>query len=242
MLSIKQNKLIKSLQLKKYRKEYGLFVVEGKKNVVELLNSDYKIEILVATNAVIDEIYSNKYHVGEVISAGESVIASLSTLENNTTCLAVAYMGVPRLDSYKSGISIVLDGIQDPGNLGTIIRSADWFGISQVICSSDCVDFFNPKTISATMGSFTRVVPLYTDIAAYLSGVSCQVYGTYMDGISIFETSIKEGVIVFGNEANGIDAKLQKYITKKITIPRIGSGNSLNVAVAASITMAHVSR
>jgi TrmH family RNA methyltransferase len=141
----------------------------------------------------------------------------------------------------KNKISIVLDGIQDPGNLGTIIRIADWFGISQIVCSMDTVELYNPKVIQSTMGSFVRVNVWYDQPEDFLKTLNVPVLGALLNGKSIYETEkLKEGVLVIGNESKGIRENVLKWITDPVTIPRIGGAESLNAAVATGIIISHI--
>ena len=149
-----------------------------------------------------------------------------------------------KIDS--TGLTVVLDDIKDPGNLGTIIRLCDWFGVSQIVCSLQSVDIYNPKVVQATMGSITRVAVFYTDLEEYLNNSDAKIYGTFMEGENIYKTSLPtNGIVVFGNEANGISKTIEKFITNKIAIPRFGTlqtTESLNVAAAAAIVISEFKR
>ncbi len=232
-------KRIKSLHQKKYRQETKLFLVEGEKNVLELIESDFKIESLYITPEF------KKAH-GKVITAKElrpymidaDELVAMGTLEHNTSALAVAYQKVEPLAIDAEGVTLVLDDIRDPGNLGTLIRIADWYGVKTIICSSTCVDWYNPKVISATMGSFTRVKGFYTDLSPYLSKAKAPVLGAYLDGKPIHSYSFpKAGFLVIGSESHGISKEIGKKVTEKITIPRFGKAESLNAAVAGAIIL-----
>ncbi|MDJ1472949.1 RNA methyltransferase [Cytophagaceae bacterium DM2B3-1] len=240
MLSQKWTKLIKSLQVKKYRKLEQSFVTEGGKSVLELIQSDYKVTIVLVTARFKDEnseILRSKNFAVEVVS--EEELEKLGTFQSNNAALAVAEMKPNQILLPKSNeMLLALDGIQDPGNLGTIIRIADWYGIKKLICSEDTVDFYNPKTISATMGSFTRTQLYYCNLVNYLNEYKSDIisYGAFLEGKSVYETDFtSSGVIVMGNEAHGIRPELEPVIAKKINIPRFGSAESLNVAIATAI-------
>lgn len=179
----------------------------------------------------------------EVIRVTPKELERLSNLI--TPNQVVALCQIPSRDISEighDGVILALDGIRDPGNMGTIIRTADWFGINKIICSSDCVDLYNPKTIQATMGSFTRVKVYYTDLPAYLSNFDQEIYATVLDGKSIWDLQSKQGVFLIGNESNGIRPEVMQYATQHISIPSSGKAESLNAAIAAGIVMAHLQR
>ncbi len=240
ILSLKWVKFIKSLQVKKYRKLEQCFVVEGSKSTLELLHANYTIRMIVGTQAFLQQhaaLFTNKNFAIVAVSAEE--LQKLGSFQTNTTVLAVVEMK-PNLPVFPAphGLTLALDGIQDPGNLGTIIRIADWYGISRIICSEDTVDVYNPKTISATMGSFTRVQVYYTDLAAYLQTYQSEltIYGAFMDGENIHQATVaKNGILVMGNEANGIRDIIQPLVQRQISIPRFGEAESLNVAIATAV-------
>ncbi|MDJ1499838.1 RNA methyltransferase [Xanthocytophaga agilis] len=240
MLSQKWTKLIKSLQVKKYRKLEQSFVTEGGKSVLELIQSDYKVTIVLVTARFKDEnseILRSKNFAVEIVS--EEDLEKLGSFQSNNAALAVAEMKSNHILIPQSNeILLALDGIQDPGNLGTIIRIADWYGIKKLICSEDTVDFYNPKTISATMGSFTRTQLYYCNLIDYLEKYKADVvsYGAFLEGESVYQTHFtSSGIIVMGNEAHGIRPELESVIEKQISIPRFGSAESLNVAIATAI-------
>ncbi|SFN90718.1 RNA methyltransferase, TrmH family [Bizionia echini] len=238
MLSKNKIKLLTSLKQKKYRQQHGLFVAEGIKTIQELLNS----------NLVLQQLYTRITF---------NLDTSLETLITETDLKKISFLKTPNQalavfkipDSKplpKTGLILVLDAVRDPGNLGTIIRLCDWFGIYNLVCSEQTVDCFNPKVIQATMGSITRVQIHYTDLNDYLSSTSLPVYGAFMDGNTVYqETLMKEGVLVMGNEANGISEAIEKLVTKRISIPRFGSiqeTESLNVATATAILLSEFKR
>lgn len=238
MVSKKWQKLVKSLQYKKYRKEEGLFFIEGAKSVQELLQSDFKVEILFATPQFLakNKISSNI----PVEIATEPELIEIGTLQSNQDCLAVAQQKENKfIFPEKEEILLLLDNIQDPGNMGTIIRICDWYGIKKVVCSNQTVDLYNPKVVNSSMGSFLRVDIFYTDLKDYLSNQkNIPIYGTLLEGENIHTLSLsKNGILIMGNEANGISDELIPFITQKVTIPRFGGAESLNVAIATAVAL-----
>jgi TrmH family RNA methyltransferase len=236
MLSKAKIKFVKSLQIKKYRKQEQCFVVEGVKSVQELLASDFEVVMLVATN---EFLANNRLPTSaEIIEATDKELASLGEFQSNDSVLAVARIKVPsRLDPGPKEFALVLDDIRDPGNLGTIIRTADWFGISKIIASEETADFYNPKVIASTMGSFTRCGIFYTDLATYLeSKRGTRMFGAVLDGKDVHTVDFGSGgLIVIGNESRGISNDLAGFITDRITIPKYGNAESLNAAMATAI-------
>ena len=230
MISRNEIKRIRSLKLKKYRILENKFLVEGVKNVNEVLNSDFKVHNLFATEKVADSFLLQNPSI-----VTEKQLKEISSLASNSTCLAVVEMKNSSLHIDRQKHLFVLDDVSDPGNLGTIIRTIDWFGFEQVICTPDCAEFYNPKTISATMGSFTRIQPQYAD-PAFLSQVEGDIFGMVMDGEPI-EKLHPEGpsVFILGSESHGIRPSLLGKINRPVTIQGKGKADSLNVAIAASI-------
>lgn len=234
--------IIKSISLlkdKKYRNDRGLFIVEGEKSVLELIESDFKINNLYATKEFIEK---NKQRINEKNIKAERVeqgeLEKLGLFEHNTSALAVAFQKKEKVEDPKEGIVIVLDGIKDPGNLGTIIRTADWFGVKTIIASKGSVDFYNHKTISASMGSFTRVSITYTDIEKFLQENKMQKIGATLQGQNIHTFEFpKSGILIIGSEANGISKEVEKTLTQKVTIPRFGQTESLNASIATAIIL-----
>ena len=239
MVSDKQIKIIKSLKLKKNRIKHNLFVAEGDKTILELIIAGFNINSLYSINRQIDGVKNS------VIQLSKPELNKISNLSNPKNSLGVFEIPKPKKINYNKLI-IGLDNISDPGNLGTIIRLCDWFGVEDLICSFDTVDCYNPKVIQASMGSISRVNITYLDLQKTLENNSLKTYGTYMQGDSIFEIDeIKNGVILFGNEANGINPNLSKFIDKRLSIPRFGKlkkTESLNVANALSIVLSENSR
>lgn len=240
MVSKNQIKLITGLQQKKYRAQHKLFIAEGPKVVQELLDSSFELHHLFTTDAVFKGIPQDKT---TLITDAE--LKKISTLATPNTCLALFAIpdGKPIIDN---GLIVALDDVRDPGNLGTIIRQCDWFGITQLTCSEQCVDAYNPKVVMATMGSLSRVNVVYTNLEKYLRETQLPVFGTFMDGENIYnETLPAEGIIVMGNEANGISATVEKLVTYRIAIPRFGQlqkTESLNVATATAIILSEFRR
>ena len=245
MLSKNKIKLIQSLNRKKDRDESGLFLVEGNKMVEEALRSDYQIETLVCTIQFADQHPEIRSKAKEIIIADKDLIQKASLLQNPQEALAIVIQ--PELNTPEMNLNtelcLALDFIQDPGNLGTILRIADWFGINTVICSENTVDVFNPKVVQASMGAIFRIKTGYTNLESFLLEASkseIPVYGTFMDGNNIYtETLTKNGIVVLGNEGNGISDSISKLVTRRISIPTFSTNpnkaESLNVAIAASI-------
>lgn len=232
-------KLIKSLQQKKYRNEHQLFVVEGKKSVEELLESDLECYGVYYTA---ENDLNDSHPKAELVSSKE--LAQMSSLKTPPGILGVFHFPKPSTPVFEDW-SLVLDDIRDPGNLGTIIRLCDWFGIRQLICSKQTVDCFNPKTLQATMGSISRVQIHYVDLMEFLTQSELPIYGAFMDGDSIYKAKLpQKGLLVMGNEANGISDAVQKLISQRISIPSYGdsSTESLNVAMATGILLNEIRR
>jgi len=245
MLSKSQISLLKSLQQKKFRAEHGAFLVEGLKSVNEFIDSDYQFDTIYHTYNFDPNLLklSRKMNFQGISLNDLEKISSLKTPQD-----VVAQVKIPEWPALNNSIlnkkfSIVLDGIQDPGNMGTIIRTADWFGIKDIICSGDTVDVYNPKVVQATMGSLSRINVHYTDLAAFLTKINLPIFGALLDGSNIFTTDFgSEGLIVMGNEGNGLRPEIKERIQKAVTIPRTGMAESLNVGVATAIFCAEISR
>jgi TrmH family RNA methyltransferase len=248
VLSRNQIKYLGSLKIKKFRRTHNQFLIEGDKIVRDLIrNNQAVIRLLIATPVWLSEnrIVSSP-HVQEIVEAELTDISRISSLE--TPPPVIAMLDIPKV-SYKnaevsSSVSIALDAIQDPGNLGTIIRTADWFGIRNIFCNEACADCYNPKVVQASMGAILHVGIHYVDLAEFLAGFSgktdFKVYGTYMEGIPV--TSVipaKQGIIVFGNESRGISTEISSCIGQRLTIPPVttehGRVESLNVSSAVAI-------
>lgn len=240
MVSKNQIKLITSLQQKKYRQIHQLFIAEGVKVIQELLNANFELDHLYETTTVFENLIPEKKTL-----ISESDLKKISCLSTPNNCLAL--FQIPnKKRSVENGLIVVLDDIRDPGNLGTIIRLCDWFGIEQLVCSEQTVDVYNPKVVQATMGSISRVSLSYLDLEKYLAKSKLPIFGTFMDGKNVYHEDLpKEGVLVLGNEANGISDKLEKLVTTKLAIPRFGNlqqTESLNVATATAIFLSEFRR
>jgi TrmH family RNA methyltransferase len=240
MLSKSQIKLITSLKQKKYRLQHQLFVAEGKKTITELINSKIKLYQLFTTTLGFD--------VPDVLQTTitPEELNKISFLKTPNVALAVFIIPIPQLIHYNNLI-IGLDNVRDPGNLGTIIRLCDWFGVIDLVCNLETVDCFNPKVIQATMGSIARVNVTYLDLEHFLSSQkSPQIFGAFMDGETIYNMKLpNSGILVLGNEANGISKQVESQITQRISIPRFGelkATESLNVANATAIVLSEFKR
>jgi TrmH family RNA methyltransferase len=239
MLSKNEVKYIQSLYHKKQRQQEGLFIAEGPKLVNELLPSDFTIKTIYATEQWQDNNLAKQ--VG-IITITEQELARISNLQTPNQVLAIVEQQVANTEAnFSNRLSLVLDGIQDPGNLGTIIRIADWFGITQIICSLDTVELYNPKVIQSTMGSFLRTQLWYQDLATTLTTANVPVFGALLDGQSIYQIQKPTaGILVIGSEGNGISKDVLSLISHPVTIPRIGGAESLNAAVATGIIVSHL--
>ncbi len=231
-------KWIRSLQQKKVREQEGVFVVEGEKMVLEGLES--KRHALVALVAHKDESSIIPQEFREVaLTADTTEMEQLSGLKTPNKLLAVFKR--PTQEVVQSGFELALDSVQDPGNMGTILRLADWFGIERIVCSRETVDCFNPKVVQASMGAIFRIQVIYTDLLSYLSNAKQPVYGALLNGENYRSVSYNpEGILLMGNEGNGISEQLIPLITHAVTIPRFGAAESLNVATATAILLAEV--
>ena len=237
MVSKSQLKLIRSLHQKKYRNEHGLFFIEGVKGVKELLNSDFKM-----FKVLVNKEMGSSFFDAETDEITALNLKNISALKNPSGVLGVFEIPKPEPVDKKDWI-VVLDDIRDPGNLGTIIRLCDWFGIRNLVCSKGTVDCYNPKVLQATMGSIARVNIVYEDLEAFCSNCDLPVFGSFLQGTSIYKKEFTNaGMLIMGNEANGISAKVEALITEKITIPQFGdeSAESLNVATATAIILGAV--
>ena len=249
MLSKNKIKYIRSLDLKKNRKEERAFVAEGHKLVGDLLGH-FVCRLLVATRSWLDKNPNVKAQ--EIIEVTQEELTRASLQKTPQDVLAIfeqpAYEMQP--DVVSRSLCLALDDVQDPGNLGTIIRVADWFGIEDIVCSAETADIFNPKAIQATMGAISRVRVHYTDLVQFLSSASAHdvpVYGTFLDGRNIYDRPLTpHGIIVMGNEGKGICREIEHLVSDKLYIPNYPIGRSttesLNVAMATAITCAEFRR
>lgn len=232
------------MQLKKYRKKAQSFLVEGAKSVQELLDSSYEITHLLVTEAFLVENDKSMQMLGDRVSVvNEKQLTAASAFKTNQMALAVAVCQSNRaFEIGKKEYVIALDRIRDPGNLGTIIRIADWYGIRKILCSADCADFYHPKVIQASMGSFTRVLAYYTQLETVLKSMS-NIYGATLKGESVHQTKFTEGgILLIGNESQGLSEPLLKLVDGKISIPGYGRADSLNAAVATAVICDNIRR
>lgn len=240
MISKSQLKYVRQLELKKYRRREGVFVAEGPKVVGDLLQAGFRVTQLFATT---DWMAAHPDKTAQAMS--EEELCKLSFLQHPQQVLGVFKMPAARTNILSApGPWLALDGVQDPGNLGTIIRIADWFGIDSIFCSEDTADAWNPKVVQATMGSIARVNIVYTDLAELIKKSGKVVYGTLLDGTNIYEEELSaDGIFVMGNEGNGISLPIRQLVTHRLLIPRYHEGpESLNVAIATAITCAELRR
>ena len=238
MLSKNQVKLIQKLHHKKYRNELNLFIVEGKKSINEFLQAGYTPQLLIATEAFTTNV---PQHLITPVSKDE--LRKVSTLQNPDEGLAV-FEQPKHKGILQEGVIVALDNVQDPGNLGTIIRLCDWFGVETLLCNTQTVDCYNPKVVQASMGSLTRVAVHYLDLAAFLTTTALPVYTMDLEGENLYTATFpKDCILILGNEANGISAEVRALSNEVITIPRFSKHQrteSLNVAMAGAIILSEV--
>ncbi|WP_338237137.1 RNA methyltransferase [Persicobacter diffluens] len=245
-LSKRVSKLIKSLQIKKYRKQEQLFFVEGAKNTSEILTNGYEVQLVVGTASFLKGIKDllENHPRCEIFVADEQQLSALGTFATNNAGIAVARQNISaNITLAQDEFALVLDDVRDPGNLGTIIRIADWYGIKKIIASPNTADFYNPKVLNASMGSFARVEFQYTDLVPYLQHQSLPVYGALLEGDNIYHENFDQGgFIIMGNESVGISEAVKPLISHKIHIPRVGGAESLNVAIATAVICDNIRR
>lgn len=234
MLGKNETKLLRSLQRKKNRYQEGLFIAEGEKLVTELLSSSFELYKLYSVHPVGGMPKEGSFRISE------AEMKKISALVTPSPVLGV--FRIPKEEALRcDGLILALDGVQDPGNLGTIIRLCDWFGVRQLWCSKSTADCYNPKVVQASMGSLSRVSVHYVDLDVQLSGLSIPVYSTAMEGDVLYTTSFPEqAVIVMGSEGQGVSEEVRKKATRTISIPRFGDTQrteSLNVATATAIVL-----
>lgn len=238
MLSKNQVKLIQKLHHKKYRNELNLFIVEGKKSINEFLQAGYTPQLLIATEAFTTSV---PQHLITPVSKDE--LRKVSTLQNPDEGLAV-FQQPKHKGILQEGVIVALDNVQDPGNLGTIIRLCDWFGVETLLCNTQTVDCYNPKVVQASMGSLTRVAVHYLDLAAFLTTTALPVYTMDLKGENLYTATFpKDCILILGNEANGISSEVRALSNEVITIPRFSKHQrteSLNVAMAGAIILSEV--
>lgn len=245
MLSKSQISFVNALHQKKHRKEQNLFIAEGSKSIVEFTQSNYIVNTIFHTSEATPKLYNLSQKV-KLLEVSDSELKKISTLTTPNDALAL--IQIPERtntakESFKGKYVLVLDGIQDPGNLGTIIRTADWFGFSDIICSTDTVDAYNPKVVQASMGSLSRINIYHADLKEFLGLPNMKIFGALLDGSSVYQTDFgREGYIILGNEGNGISEKVKALINTAVTIPRFGGAESLNVAISAAIICSEIKR
>lgn len=240
MIHANQKKFIISLQQKKFRILHKVFVVEGVKMVDELLEADFEIEQLYATT---NWIAQRKNTSVEEVS--EKELNSISSLKTPHEVLAVVRQRPTQVIANNIGLTLALDTIQDPGNFGTILRTADWFGIKQIVCSNNCVESYNPKVIQATMGAIFRLNISYTNLADFfIMHKDALVYGALLEGENVYEADLKSNgnILLMGNESQGISEELSSIISHPLMIPKLGQSESLNVASATAILCSEFAR
>ncbi|MEI6123109.1 MAG: RNA methyltransferase [Bacteroidota bacterium] len=249
MISKNEIKFIKALSLKKFRVQHRKFIAEGSKIVLDLLNSSIAVSTIYALDEwiLINRMLAQKAKT--LVSISPEELKKISTLTTPNQVLAVAEIPQTKFNPQLASKSIIiaLDNIRDPGNLGTIIRIADWFGHTSVVCSETCVDAYNSKTIQASMGSIGRIDIFYLDLKSMIQNTSVPAYGAFLEGKSVYDEAFENrGFLVIGNEANGISPDIAKLITHKIVIP---AGNllgihaeSLNASIATAIICSEVNR
>ena len=251
MLSKHLTNIIQNLEKKKFREKYNLFKIEGEKLVQELFLSDMKVDTLIARPSWIER-NKQKAQSYNTIEVNEIGMGRVSNFKSLPEVIALAQIPVKEHspEEIKNELSIVLNGIQDPGNLGTILRLSDWFGVRHVFCDHDCANIFNPKSVQASMGAIFRVNVFYLDLVEFIPQFVDQdfpCYGAFLEGENIYRTELRtKGFIVMGNEGNGISPEIERFVTRKITIPSFAhspySTESLNVGVATGIILSEFKR
>ncbi|MCK9220028.1 MAG: RNA methyltransferase [Bacteroidales bacterium] len=251
MLSQSQIKQITALQVRKYREELGLFMAEGEKLVLDLIRSEFKVAAIYASSSwIIDHLAIIREKEIPAIETLPREMERISALSTPSPVLAVvkkpesgSLISISAFCQPSSGLSLALDNIRDPGNFGTIIRIADWFGIKRIWCSENTVDLYNPKVVQATMGSIARVEVMYEELDQVFARLNGQfpVFGAYLEGENVFTAELpSSGIILIGNESRGISPQLETWVTRKVFIPSFGDKNhgkaeSLNASIATAI-------
>lgn len=236
MISLSQIKIIRKLRLKKHRKENGLFVVEGQKVVEELLNSNYSCKWLFGLPPLEDS---------RIMKISEQQMKLISSLKTPSSILGVFYLPSEKLIETET-IQVALDRVQDPGNLGSIVRSCDWFGVKQIVSSKSSVDYFNPKVVQSSMGSIARVNCYCTDLSKYLRNSNLSIFGMSLSGVDLKQIVFKTPcILLFGNESSGIDKSLSRYVNYWVKIPRYNPTSridSLNLSTSVGIALHEFSK
>ena len=252
LLSKNKIKQLRSLHLKKFRRSEGLFVAEGQKLIFDLLDSKMTVQEIFCTPELITTVEGKGFSPGNIHVTQPADLKKISQLKTPPDIVATVHIPEHSLswDEIAGDLTLALDGIQDPGNLGTIIRLADWFGIGNILCSEETVDLYNPKTVQATMGAIARIRLHYGNLSGYLqhaAEMGIPLYGTFLEGMNIYSAPLSpNGIIVMGNEGKGISDTIEPFIQQKIHIPNFpadrATSESLNVAMATSITCSEFRR
>ena len=245
MISKRNSKFINSLHIKKYRTQHRAFSIEGEKNIGEILNSTLKIQQLFLTQSAFDGVeglVKDKNIEIEICTVTE--LEKVSFFQSNNFGIAVVDQPEPqKLDLTEGKMYLALENVKDPGNLGTILRGADWYGITDVICSKHCVDVFNPKVIASTMGSFIRVNVHYVELEEVLEQTKLPIYGAVLGGQNLHEIEkLPSGILIMGNESKGMSDELKEKCDKLLMIPAFGGAESLNVAMATTVLLDNLKR
>lgn len=242
MISKATIQYVRSLQDKKQRQKYGHFVVEGEKSITELLKSNFEVQTVYTLNECLIH-FSNSRKELEIVEVNDKELTQISAHKAPQKAVAIVKIpAIPKIDRQAKFI-LALDEIQDPGNLGTIIRIADWYGISQIICSKGCTDVYNPKCINSTMGSFLRVEVIYDDIILVAESTKLPLMVAVFDGKNVHESGLpKKGILVIGNEGHGVNSKIIDNAEIKLTIPKFGAAESLNAAISTAILLDNLMR
>ena len=244
MLSQAVIKHINSLKIKKYRHKYGEFIAEGEKIIAELIEEGLILKQIYATTTT-TTVFSDKFQSlliqDKMTVCTDAELNKITALQHHHQCLAVFALPDVALEPDNSNWLLALDDIQDPGNMGTIIRTCDWFGIKHIVCSEGCVDVYNPKVVQASMASIGRVKVIETNLADFFAGSNREVYGAVLDGANYHTVDYsKPGILLIGNEGKGIEPELMQWVQNKLTIPRIGKAESLNAAIATALLLAQI--
>ena len=238
METLSKNKIkwIRSLALKKNREKEALFIIEGEKMVEEIIQLyPDRIEFVISNDESFDKFES-------VFFANDRDFKQISSFKTPNKLIAIVKI-IENKSIISKGLVLMLDGIQDPGNMGTILRSADWFNVKSIICSKTCVDIYNPKVIQASMGAIFRMNVQYKDLAGFIEETKLPVYGALLEGENVYTTTLNpSAILILGNEGNGISDEVQQLIDHPIHIPRFGKSESLNVAVATGILLSEFGR
>ena len=245
MISKQELRLIKSLQSKKHRDDAGLFLVEGEKSLAEVLQSDWEVALVLATTEFIIRYSAFKNNRNsKIIEADRELLRKYGTLSSNDAGIAI--VKIPAKQKYTEPtdrLVLAVENLQDPGNLGTLLRIADWYGLKEILLSNGSVDVYNPKVIQASMGSFLRVKVFYSELESIFLNRKIPLSGTFVNGRKIYETTLPDhGYILLGNESKGISGKLSDLVELKLAVPRFGEAESLNVAVAAAVVLDNFKR